>query len=292
MRTSQAGNSVIWIAVVAVIIGAALIGYGSVQSGDESATPHIHENGDTSHTHEQEHAPDAHNHNSGDAHAASPEEEAAAAAVDLSGLAPHADDIIIGDANAPVRIVEYASLSCPHCATMHLEILPDVKKKFVETGKAYIAFRHFPLNAPALRAAQVLNCLPVEQKAAALDAFFTRQKEWGFDSKYAANITKIAGEFGLSADATKACFDNVELENAILQSRQVGALAGVQSTPTLYVNNARLDGAVGADFIAAAIEEALNPTAASAPQAAAVASPTAAQEAAPDGDKPKEITQE
>ena len=184
-----------------------------------------------------------------------------AAPVDLTALAVTADDIVIGDRNAPVRIVEYASLSCPHCATMHLEILPGIKQNYVDTGKAYIVFRHFPLNAPALRASMAVDCAAPAQQAAMLNQFFSTQKEWAFDNNYLANISKIAETHGLDAAATEACFANVEKENAVLQSRQVGAALGVQSTPTLFVNDSRLDGAVSAEIITTSIESILNPDA-------------------------------
>ena len=70
------------------------------------------------------------------------------------------DDFIIGDENAPITIIEYASLSCSHCADFHIKRLPNLIEEFVDTGKAKIVFRDFPFNYPALLGSMVLKCVP------------------------------------------------------------------------------------------------------------------------------------
>ena len=70
------------------------------------------------------------------------------------------NDFVIGDENAPITIIEYASLSCSHCANFHINTLPELKKEFVDTGKAKIVFRDFPFNYPALLGSMVLRCVP------------------------------------------------------------------------------------------------------------------------------------
>jgi protein-disulfide isomerase len=271
MIFSREGNSLIVIAVVLVAIGAAIIGYVGVQSSTEQPEPLTPSVTDA--------ATDATPH-SASAVASDPitdssETHNTAAQPDKNALAPHPDDIVIGDSAAPVRIVEYASLSCPHCATMHLEIMPEIQSAFVDTGKAYIAFRHFPLNAPALRAAMAVQCAAPEKRKALLDTFFSTQKDWAFGSDYLAKIAETAAPYGLSETALDACYKDISRENAMLQSRQTGAALGVESTPTLFVGSTKLDGAVSPKIIADAIEAAVSD-----------------QNATKDGDKPEETTQE
>lgn len=70
------------------------------------------------------------------------------------------EERILGDPEAPVTIVEYASLTCPHCARFHLDILPQVKEEWIDEGRARLVFRHFPLDGLALRAAMVAEAMP------------------------------------------------------------------------------------------------------------------------------------
>lgn len=291
MSLSRSGNAVILIAIIAVVIGAAFIGYSSVKSS-ESAEQELTKSEAPEQAETTNGAEHAHTH----AH----DGEAAVAnqPADLAGLAPHAMDIVIGNPNAPIRIVEYASLSCPHCARMHMEILPEIKEEFVKTGQAYIAYRHFPLNAPALKASVAVSCAPESARAAMLDTLFGDQKTWAFDSGYAEKIATIATNYGVTAEALEACNNDVELENNLLQSRQVGEMAGVQSTPTLFVNDAILEGAVDAETIRLAIAEAQNPTMSEEESPASKAledtvdAAVDAADALMDGDNAKEIPQE
>ena len=78
-------------------------------------------------------------------------------------LAVTKDDRILGKPDAPITIVEYASLTCPHCAHFANDVLPELKKKWIDTGKAKLVLRDFPLDEPALRAAMIARCAPPER---------------------------------------------------------------------------------------------------------------------------------
>ena len=88
------------------------------------------------------------------------------------------DDFVIGDKNAPVTIIEYASLSCSHCADFHNNTLGDLKKEYVDTGKARIVFRNFPFNYPALLGSMVLRCIPEDVRYDYMNALFQLQPKW------------------------------------------------------------------------------------------------------------------
>ena len=90
----------------------------------------------------------------------------------------HEQDRILGDAGAPVTIIEYSSLTCPHCASFHTGTLPKIKSDWIDTGKARLVYRHFPLDGVALRAAAVANCLEGPRHFTFLDALFKNQQRW------------------------------------------------------------------------------------------------------------------
>src|SRR5947208_16429695 len=85
-------------------------------------------------------------------------------------LAPTAQDRVLGKADAPITIVEYASLTCPHCAHFEKEVLPKLKEKWIDSGKAKLILRDFPLDEPAIRAAMVARCAPAERFYPLVDA--------------------------------------------------------------------------------------------------------------------------
>jgi len=85
------------------------------------------------------------------------------------------DDRILGNPEAPITIVEYASLTCPHCAHFANDVLPEIKKAWIDTGKAKLVLRDFPLDEPALRAAMIARCAPPDRYYAFADTFFAGQ---------------------------------------------------------------------------------------------------------------------
>lgn len=237
MASSSTGNIIIAIAVVVVVAGAALIGY-STQS--EELEPSKTETAA---------APKADAHSHGHEHP-TPEP----ATFDANALKESVFDIVIGNAEAPLTITEYASLSCPHCADFHTKTLPELIKEFVDTGKAKVVFRHFPLNAPALKAAVAVECAPAENRADFLKKLFETQKDWAFAEGYEQAISVMGAAFGLSAEAYNACLADVDLENRILQTRQVAEQKlMVASTPTIFVGEKAVHGAADIDTLREAI---------------------------------------
>lgn len=200
------------------------------------------------------------------------------------------NDIVIGDANAPATILDYSSLSCPHCAHFHLEVLPQVKKELIDTGKAKLVFRHFPLNEPALRAAQLVECSGVMKREAILKALFETQKNWAFSENFKADLKIIAQQGGIDAAAFDSCLADKALEDAILETRQAAATkAGVNSTPSFFVNGKAVENFTEAKGFTDAVNEAAKPAEAAVaptPQTAAPAAAAAPQPAAESPAKP------
>jgi protein-disulfide isomerase len=182
----------------------------------------------------------------------------AAPTFDASALAPSVFDITKGNPKAPVTLVEYASLSCPHCAHVTLEIMPEITKKWVDTGKVFFVYRHFPLNAPAMKAAMAVECAPDEKKMAVLNALYAAQRDWAFEGTYATKIQKIARDYGLESETLKACFADTNLENRLLATRQTAEnKLQVTSTPTLFIAGERYNGGLNTEGISAAIQSAV-----------------------------------
>lgn len=163
------------------------------------------------------------------------------------------DDIVIGTSSAPVTIVEYSSLSCPHCAQFHSDILPAVKTKLLDAGRAKLVFRHFPLNEPALRGAQLVQCAPEAKRENLLKTLFDAQKEWAFTATFKDKLKGYAAQAGMDAAAFDSCLADKEGENEILSVRQEAATkVGVTGTPSFYVNGVSLaDWSTAESFVAA-----------------------------------------
>ena len=86
------------------------------------------------------------------------------------------DEIILGDPNAPITMIEYASMSCPHCASFHLNTLPAIKEEYIDTGKVKFVFRDYPFNLPALQASMIIRCVGENVYFKYINALFGLQK--------------------------------------------------------------------------------------------------------------------
>jgi protein-disulfide isomerase len=154
------------------------------------------------------------------------------------------DDRILGNPEAPITIVEYASLTCPHCAHFANDILPEIKKEWIDTGKAKLVLRDFPLDEPALRAAMIARCAPPERYYAFADTFFAAQEKWVRSGDYREALARLAKLGGMGQAEFDTCIKNTELENKIVEGRlRATQELEVSSTPTFFVNGSKLAGA-------------------------------------------------
>lgn len=160
-----------------------------------------------------------------------------------SALALTDQDRVLGSADAPITIVEYASLTCPHCAHFTMTVLPKLKEKWFDTGKAKLVLRDFPLDETALRAAMVARCAPPERFYPMVDLLFSTQDKWVLAKDWRAALEKIVKFAGVGPKEFDACLANTAVENQVAQSRLTAAqVLGVNSTPTFFINGKKFEG--------------------------------------------------
>ncbi|MBO0735437.1 MAG: DsbA family protein [Alphaproteobacteria bacterium] len=161
-----------------------------------------------------------------------------------SRLAITQDDRIFGNPDAPITIVEYASLTCPHCAHFANDVLPELKKRWIDTGKAKLVLRDFPLDEPALRAAMIARCAPPDRFYAYVDTFFATQDKWVMARDYREALARLVKLGGMSKEQFDKCLKNTALENKIVEERLVASKElDVNSTPTFFINGTKFTGA-------------------------------------------------
>ena len=154
-------------------------------------------------------------------------------------------DLIEGKADAPVTIIEYASMTCPHCANFHKTTYPALKTKYIETGKVRFIFREFPLDDLAVAASMLARCAATEKdnKAAApekglamISVLFNAQDKWAVRDPIPP-LLQIAKQAGFTQATFDECLKDQKLYEAILAMRERASKDyKVESTPTLFVN--------------------------------------------------------
>jgi protein-disulfide isomerase len=155
-------------------------------------------------------------------------------------------DIVLGSENAPVTMIEYASMSCGHCAAFHSDTLPTIKAEYIDTNKVRYIFREFPLDFPAAGASMLARCVgngdPVKYHAMAT-TLFAKQQEWAFKD-VREQLRRIAEQAGMDERAFSVCLGNQDMVDALQQgANYAGTKLKVDSTPTFFINGTRVKGA-------------------------------------------------
>ncbi len=164
----------------------------------------------------------------------------------------------IGRADAPVTIIEYASLGCSHCASFHKDTLPRLKTAYLDTGKARLVFTDFPLGGPALAASMVARCAPKNSYFGLIDLFFREQERWSRARDPIKEIERIARFGGLSEQDVQACIVTQPLLTGLRERAELASrLHGVNSTPSFVIEGALIVGAQPFETFRDAIEAAL-----------------------------------
>ena len=150
-------------------------------------------------------------------------------------------DKVMGDPNAPVTIVEFSSFTCPHCASFHRDHLANVKKELIDTGRAKLIFRDFPLDRRALAAGMMARCVDPTggpRFFGTAEILFKSQAKWAVrdEDQFINEMLKIGRIAGINGESLKSCLENTELQDGILAAQQEGVeLYKVNATPSLVV---------------------------------------------------------
>lgn len=163
----------------------------------------------------------------------------------------------MGEATAPNTVIEYASMTCPHCARFHKAVMPGLTSKFIETGKVRFIFREFPLDNLAFAAAMLARCAGPEKFFPFVDAMFVKQEEWAFgQGDPVPRLFNMAKQAGFTKQTFDSCLRDQKLLDGLAEMRKrANEKFGVNSTPTVFVNGQLVKGL--ADL--AAIEKLLKP---------------------------------
>ena len=142
----------------------------------------------------------------------------------------------VGDPNAPVTMVEYSSLGCPHCADFHAKTLPQIKKSYIDTGKVKLIIRDFPLNGPAYAAAMMARCTKPERREQFIEVLFANQDSWVTAQDPKSALARIGKLGGMSQEEFDRCTSDQALFEGI-QKLQLEAQQkyDVNATPTFII---------------------------------------------------------
>jgi protein-disulfide isomerase len=159
-------------------------------------------------------------------------------------------DLVLGNADAPVTIIEYASMTCPHCANFHKTTYAALKTKYIDTGKVRFIFREFPLDELAVAASMLARCVGGGDKSMALiDVLFASQDKWAVRAPLPV-LQQITKQAGLTQEGFEKCLADQKLYNDILAMRERGSKDyKVESTPTLFVNGKMVKGGASLEEI-------------------------------------------
>lgn len=167
-------------------------------------------------------------------------------------------DIVQGKADAPVTIVEYASMTCSHCAAFHKETYPTLVKNYVETGKVRFILREFPLDPLAAAGFMLARCSGPDKRSAMVDLLFDKQADWAFTQKPLEALADLVKQTGMSQDSFNKCINDQALYDQINQVRDRAAQKfGVEATPTFFVNGKKVTGEITPKMLSDLLEPLL-----------------------------------
>jgi protein-disulfide isomerase len=182
------------------------------------------------------------------------------------------DDVVMGSPTAPVTMIEYASMTCPHCAHFAAEIFPKLKEKYIDTGKVKYIMREYPLDGLAAAAFMLARCAGPDKYYPMIETLFAEQKKWAVrDAK--PPLLAIAKQAGFTEASFDACIDTKNSQTAkdLLAKIDQVRIRGqqkfkVEATPTFYINGERFSGALSMEDIDKAVAPLIKNTEGAAPK--------------------------
>lgn len=164
-------------------------------------------------------------------------------------------DVWIGRENAPVTIIEYASMTCSHCASFHAGTFKELKTKYIDTGKVRMSLREFPFDPLATAAFMLARCEGPDKRGAMIDLLFAKQRDWAASDKPFEGLVALTRQAGMSQENFEKCLKDKELYDNVSKVRDEATQKfNVRSTPTFFINGTMLAGDLPLDQFAKIID--------------------------------------
>ena len=167
--------------------------------------------------------------------------------------------VVLGSDKAIVKIKVFSSLTCPHCANFHIKIVPEIKREYIDTGQVQLIFIDFPLDQASFNASKLLHCLDKKKQIAFLDIIYETQTKWTNASNINdinKNLKKIVKNLGISSIQFDKCLIDEDISDKILNGRiDANRKYSINSTPTIVINEKKLEGSVSFKNIKRKIEK-------------------------------------
>jgi protein-disulfide isomerase len=167
-------------------------------------------------------------------------------------------DMTLGQPGAPVTIVEYASMTCPHCGNFDRTVFDTLKTDYIDTGKVYFVFREFPLDELAFAASMAARCAPADKFFPIVNALFQTQNEWAFVKQPEPALVAELKPFGFTQDSFAACLKKTDIANGISEiAKRASKEFGVDGTPAFFINGEKHIGEMGVTEMKAILDPLL-----------------------------------
>ena len=167
--------------------------------------------------------------------------------------------VVLGKDDAPVKIKVFSSLTCPHCADFHKKVVSEIKNKYIKSGKVQLIFIDFPLDKAAFNASKLLHCLDEKKQMIFLDTIYETQESWTNGSDIEdinENLKKIVKNLGINSSQFDKCLIDEAISDKILNGRiQANKKYSIDSTPTIIINEKKLEGSASFKNIKKKIEK-------------------------------------
>lgn len=176
----------------------------------------------------------------------------------IASLEDAIKEMVVGNPDAPVTLIEYASLGCPHCADFHKDVYPQIKKNYIDTGKVKLIYRDFPLGRPATAASMIARCAGPQRYFGMIEIFFNSQAQWSRAENPLDALKKVARFGGMSGQDVDQCLSNQELLTHIYQKADAAQKEyEINSTPSFIVNGETISGGMPYEDFRKILDKAL-----------------------------------
>ncbi|WP_336294747.1 DsbA family protein [Bartonella sp. CB169] len=162
-----------------------------------------------------------------------------------------------GDVNAPVTIVEYASLTCVHCRSFYSDVFPTIRKEYIKKGKVKLIFREYAFDPRATAGFMLARCVPEDRYFPLIEVLFQKQNEWAWKKDALTPLKKMGLMAGLTDESFNACLQNQSILDEVNASFERGRELGVTATPTFFINGNKYEGAMSVEAFSSVLDNFL-----------------------------------